>query len=132
VSEIAAWCVVCGGRYTEEQILGASACPGCASTGVPCDPKQDLDVRINWHELRILVMWAENWARQSATSGTDPGFDGRAVVAGIARRLQGQQPDMIPLTLFGEIQDLRKEFGEVTTNVKGPPPIPINGPGAVT
>lgn len=129
--EIAAWCTLCGGRYTQEQIEGMDRCPGCGSSGVPCAPGQDYDLRVNWHELRILIIWAENWARQIADKCREDN-DPRRVVAAIARRLQAQKPDEIPLTLFGEIQNLRKEFGTVETNVTGPPPLPVNGPGAVT
>jgi predicted RNA-binding Zn-ribbon protein involved in translation (DUF1610 family) len=57
------WCVDCGVRFTQEEIKGWG-CPNCGSQGVRCDCDKDMAVEINWHELRILVTWAEYWAQQ--------------------------------------------------------------------
>src|SRR3990172_8589671 len=72
---------------TQEPVSG-SACPFCGDEGIPMDPARDLRIRVNWHELRILVMWAMNWAARA----DDPPSGARAVAA-IARRLAHQKPD---------------------------------------
>lgn len=123
MTNAAAWCVVCGGRYTSEEIEGQTACPGCKSTSVPCDPAEDVTVEINWHELRILGIWAEHHAKK---------HDGLNIIQAITRRLEAQYPDLPPLTLSGEVAELRKEFGEVDTVGIAPSVLtPVNGPGAV-
>jgi hypothetical protein len=99
---IAARCIDCEGEFTEEQIAGASACPGCGSVGIPCDPANDVQVTVNWHELRILGIWAENWALKHRDS--DPRMC--STIKTITRRLEGQHPKRTPLTLTGEIAEI--------------------------
>jgi predicted nucleic acid-binding Zn-ribbon protein len=129
-----AWCVTCGGRYTAEEIEGRTSCPGCGSRGVPCDPSKDVAVEINWHELRILVMWAANWAENVCAKQDAPGNNSPATIQAIARRLQEQHPDLAdsPLTMQGELAGLRQAFGQVdAVGIGNSQPIPLNGPGAV-
>jgi hypothetical protein len=125
------WCLDCGGRFTAEEAQGAFACPKCQSRGVPCSTEEDLTVEINWHELRVLGIWAENWARKDEKM--------LRTIAAITRRLERQHPGKDPLTLSAEISGLpaalAKEGMNVgpieKQNIPDPPPIPINGPGAV-
>lgn len=134
------WCVDCGARFTDEEAKNAFACPKCGSEGIPCDTLKDIRVEINWHELRILGIWAEQWARRCAESGGE-GMNGEkmpATVTAITRRLQRQYPDFTPLTMSEEFACLAAELekagiqhGGVETNVPRPQPIAVNGPGAV-
>ena len=134
------WCVRCGARFTAEEVQGVSACPKCGDDGVPCDTDQDVKVEVNWHELRILTIWAENWARECAANKADQGrgVEMPKTVLAIARRLQRQFPDFTPLTLSEEIAGLPKALeengitvGSVESSIGAPVPLPINGPGAV-
>jgi hypothetical protein len=128
------WCLDCGGRFTEREIERVSGCPKCHSRGVPCSTREDVRVEVNWHELRVLGIWAENWAGRS----NDPKMV-RTVTA-IARRLQRQHPELAPLTLSAEIAALPAALAKEGIEIGGPiekhgiadpQPIPINGPGAV-
>ena len=55
-------CVACRAEFSDEEVKGASCCPACADTGVPCAISQDTTIKINWHALRILTIWASNYA----------------------------------------------------------------------
>jgi hypothetical protein len=66
------WCTVCGGRFTNEEVAGGWGCPECDARGVPCSVEQDVCVEINWHELHILGIWAENYARACAEKKKRP------------------------------------------------------------
>ena len=101
------WCTCCGGRFSEEETAGVSCCPKCGNEGVPCSCDQDTTVEINWHELRILAIWAENWARHCKDTPEMP-----LVVQAIARRLQSQHPDFTQLTLSGEIASLPADLAK--------------------
>lgn len=136
------WCPRCGGRYTYEETtaVGATACPGCNDEGTPCDTALDLTVEINWHELRILGIWAENWANHIKSKEDSRGFNKRApqLIESITRRLQRQYPDLTPLTLSGELASLPKaladagiEAGVIEHNLAKPSMLVTNGPGAV-
>lgn len=79
------------------------------------DPVKDVTIRINVHELRILGIWAENWAVQCDNQHLDDVSHEplKEVVAAIAGRLEKQLGEMgydIPLTLSSEISQLAKEY----------------------
>lgn len=62
---------------------------------------QDTTIKINWHELRILTIWASNWAAQAC------GKMEQKAVASVIKRLQVQRKKGWPaLTLLEEIKEL--------------------------
>lgn len=120
------WCTACGKRFTEKQTAGVSECPACGCRGVPCDPRNDLAVEINWHELRILGIWSSNWAHEKCDDS------GTATLRGILSRLERQYPDLTPLTLGGEMRQVRQSGLEIeSTTVPSEGMVIVNGPGAV-
>jgi len=130
------WCTICGARFTDEETKNRWGCPKCGSQGVPCGTDQDVRVEVNWHELRILTIRAENHAHRCAENGDESGKSMPATVMAIARRLQRQHPTLTPLTLAEEIAELPQKVkgitGPIETHGIGKPqPIPVNGPGAV-
>lgn len=55
-------CIECRTETPEDKLpANLSACPVCFSKAIPEYVDQDVDIRINWHELRLLCMWAKNW-----------------------------------------------------------------------
>lgn len=133
------WCVACGARFTQEEIAGWG-CPKCGSKGVPCGTDQDVIVEVNWHELRILTIWAENYARSIKDGPDASGKRAPTTVAAIARRLQSQWPDFPPLTLSAEIAELPTKLTDygmgivgvtVESNVPKPRLLVTNGEGAI-
>lgn len=110
----AARCVICD--FVVEDTTGLKACPRCGTTGLPCDTADDVTVKINWHELRILGIWAEHYANQIEPQST-PTNSSRQCIYSITRRLEVQFPDKSPLTLSGELRQLKKEFPGMETNV---------------
>lgn len=119
------WCVACGARFTAEEVVGATCCPKCGSTGLPCAAQQDLVVEINWHELRILGIWASNYARAQSE-------DCQRSLRGILSRLERQAPALPPLTIAGELRLLRATGAQVTgTNIGTEGLVVVHGPGAV-
>ena len=105
------FCTECGFRV--ETFQGINACPQCGTKSVPCLDSDQITVSVNWHELHVLGVWAENWARERAHT---PG-----VVYAILARLQEQHPEQPPLSLAGEIAQIRQAFGpdKVQHNIRG-------------
>lgn len=102
-------CVHCDRGVTEKEYEEGTitCCPNCGNKGNPVSPDDDVSVNINWGELRILGIWAENWARK--TDQLNPsGYSGIRTVHSICRRLQRQFPDKTPLTLAGEIREIQE------------------------
>jgi hypothetical protein len=125
------WCVLCGRRFVEEEIADASCCPACQYKGTPCATDRDLRVEINWHELRILGIWAENYASQIAKTDQNSNQFVQTIHA-ITRRIEAQYPEYIPLTLSGELGLVAKDYGKIETQgIAKPTLIPVNGSGAV-
>ena len=90
----------------------------CGATTIPCGWENQVDVSINWHELRILIMWAENyWNGVKKEGQLNP-------IYAIAERIRAQHPDRakkLSLTLAGEIQQIVDHFGSanVTHTIPG-------------
>lgn len=93
-------CTDCSAEFAEEEVAGVSGCPTCGTRGVPCAISEDVTLRINWHELRILGIWASNWAEAKC------GDQEKRTIAAILHRLHAQYPDKGPLTLMGEFREL--------------------------
>jgi hypothetical protein len=107
-------CLACGvesvveadpdkGVYTVNHEI-VHGCPACGDTGVPADLADAVDVHITKHELRILTIWATNYARISPEM--------TQAVRIITDRL-GTQTD-VALTFSQEIADLRATFPKTT------------------
>jgi hypothetical protein len=99
------FCTDCGHEVTTFEGLGG--CPNCNTTGLPCAWRDQVTVTVNWHELRVLGIWAENYGRSISKSAT---------IMAITKRLQAQHPGRVPLTLAGELKDLRKHYHATTTD----------------
>lgn len=102
-------CTKCAFEGFEREAQGLTKCPRCGTTGIPCLVADDVTVRINWHELRILGIWAENWAASGKTR--DEGEMQRLVNV-ICGRLHAQYPDKQPLTMTGDLGDLKRWANE--------------------
>lgn len=96
-------CTDCYSEFTESQLEGQNCCPNCKTTSLPMFIDRDTTIKINWHELRILTMWASFWANEKLKH--EPGYK---TLNNIINRLELQKQDNWPaLTLFGEINNLR-------------------------
>ena len=101
-------CTMCGEEFTDEEIENANCCPKCGSKGVPMSIRHDVTVRINWHELRILGIWASNWAEKC-------GEDAPKVLEAILGRLDKYRPEgAAALTLMEEVKELQDHFPSAT------------------
>lgn len=100
------------------EITGASeghslnACPACGNTNPPADADDTVTITLTTHELRILTIWASNWAE--AHTDKPEGQDSPRVIAGILDGI-GQYTSA-PLSLRQEVADVRAAFpdSEVT------------------
>jgi DNA-directed RNA polymerase subunit RPC12/RpoP len=117
MSEIIARCTRCYSEFTEKQFEEApekDRCPHCKTKGVPMDPRSDVSININVHELRILGIWAENWAVHCDNQHLDDVNHEpmKELVNIICTRILKQLPKNLKmsLTLSGEIKDLQKDL----------------------
>ena len=112
---MAARCVICD--HVVVLTDGLTSCPKCGTRSLPCDPRHDVSIKINWHELRILCMWAESHANTNEGE-SQPDTSMRQTVYSIVRRIEVQHPNINqPLTLGGEIRQLKQVFPDIETNI---------------
>lgn len=102
-------CIHCRSEFTKAEIENISACPTCGTRTPPCSVSDDVDLKINWHELRILTMWAERWAQRIGQEYPDT----LQTLKAITRSLEKQYPLNNKLTLTGELKELKQEYPEI-------------------
>jgi hypothetical protein len=102
-------CVICQSEFSDKEAENAVCCPSCGYKGVPCSIADDVEIKINWHELHILCCWAERWALHIEKSSPSS----VVTVDCIAQRLQKQYPMKGPLTIRGEVDKLKEKFPNV-------------------
>jgi len=100
-------CTECRSEFTDAELEGASACPTCGTRSIPMSIAQDTTIRINKHELRILTMWASNYA--ASIVSRDPSSRAAKSVQGIINALKSQVD--VPLTLADEMQEVADATG---------------------
>lgn len=112
---MAGFCTLCS--HHVDSFDGLTACPKCGHNGVPCADDQQLQhVTINKHELRILGIWAENYAHSVKDK---PGNEHMPdIVYAIAARLKRNNPILkkVQLTMADEFEALRSAGYDFQTN----------------
>ena len=99
------FCTDCGHRI--ESFDGLNGCPACGTQSLPCGDEDQVTISVNWHEMRILSIWAENYQRAQQLGRT---------VYSIAKRIEAQHPGRTPLTLAGELGEIAKEHDISVSN----------------
>jgi hypothetical protein len=99
-------CIVCESEFSGKEIEGVDRCPNCGDDSVPCSIDQDTTIKINWQELRILAVWAVNWAELRC------GTRDQECIHKIVDRLQLQKPDESfgSLIVEEEVQQIADTF----------------------
>ena len=109
-------CTKCYGEFSKEETKNVSCCPKCGSKGLPMLISQDVEIKINWHELRILCIWAENWAEAKFDQDSR---DSRSMLEAMMNRLDKYRPEGgAALTLTREVKELQEVYPE-TILVRG-------------
>jgi len=100
-------CIICDSEFTYKEIEDINCCPNCGCKDSPCSIQEDLKIKINWHELRILTIWASNWAYKMCEESSV------TCLEKIIGRLNKQKPskEFAPLTLKEEAQELANYYG---------------------
>ena len=95
-------CIVCRDEFSDEELEGKDyGCPSCGTESLPMHIKKDVSLQINWHELRILTIWATNYAEGQEDSMM------MKTLSSIIEGLERQRKDgFAALTLAGELQEL--------------------------
>jgi hypothetical protein len=100
----------CGNVATNNTSIPMKGCPSCGDRShIPADLDETVTIKITKHELRIMTIWASNWARKCGGDSLKP-------MRVILDRIGTQTG--VALTLSQEIADLRAAFPESEVTVK--------------
>lgn len=102
-------CIQCSAEFTAAELQGTWACPKCGTTSIPCAISQDVTITVNWHELRVLGIWAENYARSMGDSESSAGAR-RALNAIFDRLEKYRPPGAAALSLSREVKELQEAW----------------------
>ncbi len=102
-------------RLFDEEHPFYGGCPECGETGIPADLDDSVNIKITWHELRVIVMWAERWASANVDKPENKSM--LETVYGIADRVQFQHIDKPGLTFRSELTALSEAGYKITQNV---------------
>lgn len=108
-------CLKCRNIAALDEGEEIDACPSCHdSKGIPADADDTITVTLTTHELRILTMWADNWAQHAATYRPENAVLPK-IIRGILDHLA--QYTSAPLSISQEMADLRKAFPDAEVTV---------------
>lgn len=81
-------CICCSAEFDEDdpRLESAPACPACQSQNTPCLVSEEVQVRLNWLELRILAVWSR------AAIQASPHEHLKIAISAILDRLEAQKP----------------------------------------
>lgn len=99
-------CTQCRTEFTEAQLASANACPKCGTDSLPMAIADDVTIKVNWHELRILGIWATNWSEKC-------GEGAQKSLRSILGVIRAQHPERPGLTLDDDLQEVADAFGDV-------------------
>jgi hypothetical protein len=108
-------CVQCYKTFTPEEVGSSDCCPSCGTKAMPMNPEDDVTIKVNVYELRILGIWAENYANATDNAKLDdvrhtplkPTVD--AITDRLREQLKALGKDT-PLTLAAEFKEVQKQF----------------------
>lgn len=115
------FCTLCSTLI--ERFDGLAACPNCGTAGVPCSFINQVTVVLNSHELRLILIWAENhatWMKRNNPHDDPFNKEGIDVVYAIAARLRRQLKAGSTLTMHDEFLEIQKRFPNAGTQTNHP------------
>ncbi|RLD65132.1 MAG: hypothetical protein DRI84_07440 [Bacteroidetes bacterium] len=115
-------CIVCRTEFTDEEIKGNQGCPICGYRGLTMFTDGDINIDINWFELRLLCMWAEALALQVGDKHSLNAF------YSMVNEIKEQLPECGKITMFNKPphEEINKNDGMEESNELPPEDAIIN------
>jgi len=102
-------CARCRNEFVLHEIIESDHCPDCKTAGTLMSPGDDVTIKINWLELKILGMLSERYAKTIKNS------DPLRTLYSIVKGIQDQYPKKRPLTLRSESREINKMIRDLKT-----------------
>ena len=96
-------CTVCRSEFTGSEIEGKVSCLRCGTNLMPEAIEDDVELTINKRAIRILTIWASNWAEKHCPPECMEEID--RIISGISDQVPG-----ITLSMRDEIHQLADGF----------------------
>ena len=89
-------CIVCRTEFEHDEITGNDGCPVCGYQGLTMLTDGDINIDINWFELRLICMWDEALALQVGETHSINAF------YSVVNEIKKQLPECGKITMFDE------------------------------
>jgi len=93
-------CIVCRTEFDNDELIENKGCPICGYQGLTMLTNGDINIDINWFELRLICMWAESLALQVGDTHTLNAF------YSVVKELKKQIPDAGKITMFDDAPEV--------------------------
>jgi len=96
-------CIVCRTEFENKELEGNQGCPVCGYQGLTMLTNGDLNIDINWFELRLICMWAESLVLEVGDTHSMNAF------YGAVKAIKNQLPNCGKITMFDKAPEVDKE-----------------------
>lgn len=103
-------CLLCRSTFTDEETVGANACPKCGNRGLPANVNDKATLTFTHHEWRLLFIWASNWA-DHIKNNDQAGYDSPGTIMALIGEARRQVPDLPALSLWEDVRRASDSLG---------------------
>jgi len=89
-------CIVCRTLFDHKELKNNNGCPICGYQGPTMLTKGDINININWFELRLICAWSESMVLNIGDEHSKNAF------YGVIKAIKDQLPNSEPITIFDQ------------------------------
>lgn len=90
---------------------GHKTCPSCHTAIMPMKIRDDITIKLNWQDLRVLAIYAKRWTTFFDLTKKDDQDCMKAFNRLIEKLLMYQPPNSLPLTIENEVVEVKLPKG---------------------
>ena len=99
-------CIRCRSKFAIKELKTAKCCPSCGCSVMALRSSQDVNIKINWYELKLICSYAEGFVLQSED------IESLKTLHSIIHELKRQFPKYPEISLF-EYSNLNDEITNI-------------------
>mgnify|MGYP006863446007 CR=1 FL=1 len=107
-------CIVCRKLFNHDELINNKGCPVCGYQGLTMLTNGDINIDINWFELRLICMWSEAMVLEIGDTHSINAF------YGVIKAIKDQLPDAGRITMFDQAPEL-DDITQPVIDRSGPP-----------
>jgi len=97
-------CIACRTEFDNKELVDNQGCPVCGYQGLTMLTNGDINIDINWFELRLICMWAESLALEVGDTHSINAF------YSVVKTIKEQLPECGKITMFDKSPSADNKF----------------------